>query len=151
MKVVIDYWLGICDFTKITQKMINFLFIFSYQYFSQTSDQSQLLIRICKSCLASHILLALRVWVLDLLRWLRYRAEGICSWCASRWSDDLIRWWDLVTWRAFNPMGTSWSTQTRCHTATGSYWYLWTQSWYRWIDVFRTCSQFILTRRTTLG
>ena len=100
--------------TKICSFFVHFC---SFQSFSATSDQLLLLIRICKSCLASHILLTLREWELDLLRWLRYEAEGICSWCAIRWSDNVIEWWDLITWHAFNPMGTSLSTQTRCHTA----------------------------------
>ena len=59
------------------------------------------------SCLVSHILLTLRYQAVNIL----YVHDKII------WSDNLIRWWDLITWHAFNPMGTSLSTLMRCPTA----------------------------------
>ena len=59
------------------------------------------------SCLVSHILSTPLYQAVNIL----YVHEKI------RWSDDLIRWWDLITWHAFNPMGTSLSTVMRCPTA----------------------------------
>ena len=85
------------DLTKITQNLIQFFcsFLFTFAHFGHFRAFA----------------LSCQHWVYSQCVWHDMYLHDVRS--PIRWSCDVIRRWDPITWHGLNPMGT----QSRCHAA----------------------------------